>query len=131
MKVVWTITARKSLVVIHNFIAIENPHAAKRVVRQLRQVTDKLADFPNFGRLGIEQGTREVIVPNLAYIVVYRVANSQVQVLGLIHTSQDRIANEIDENLGKIEAKYGVFPSSVDYIRRIREGREDEDDHED
>ena len=41
MKVVWTIAARKSLVVIHNFIAIKNQHAAKRIVRQLRQVTDR------------------------------------------------------------------------------------------
>lgn len=81
MMVAWTIGALQSLQVVHAHIASENPVAAKRVIKQLKRLTDKLSEFPNMGRTGLRQGTREIVNSNLPYIVVYRVKAGEVQIL--------------------------------------------------
>jgi plasmid stabilization system protein ParE len=43
--------------------------------------------MPHRGRAGRLFGTRELIHPELPYIVVYRVARESVEVLRVLHTS--------------------------------------------
>jgi toxin ParE1/3/4 len=42
------------------------------------------------GRDGVLSGTRELIVPGLPYIIVYRVAPEEVVVVGVYHGAQLR-----------------------------------------
>jgi toxin ParE1/3/4 len=44
--------------------------------------------FPFRGRAGEEPDTRELVVPRTAYIVVYRVRESVVEILRVIHGAQ-------------------------------------------
>ena len=46
--------------------------------------------FPRSGRLGQVQGTREVVVPGLPYIVVYTHDDIGVDIVAIFHGAQKR-----------------------------------------
>jgi toxin ParE1/3/4 len=48
-----------------------------------------LCDHPEIGRVGRIPGTRELVIPGLPYIVPYRVKSAAIQILGVLHTSQE------------------------------------------
>jgi plasmid stabilization system protein ParE len=48
-----------------------------------------LQDFPLSGRAGHVPGTRELVVPGLPYIIIYRTTKTAVEILRVFHTSQD------------------------------------------
>ena len=72
------------------FIRADNPTAAARVRRTIRGSVLRLLDFPESGRTGHIQGTREVVVSGLPFVVVYRVTGETVEILRVFHTSQER-----------------------------------------
>ena len=88
MEIIWRRAALNDLEAIREFIAQDNPRAATRIFAAIKAAIDPLADHPNLGRPGRVEGTRELIVANLPYIVVYRVAEGVVRVLAVIHTSR-------------------------------------------
>ncbi len=53
-----------------------------------------LTDFPMIGHGGSLQGTRELVVPGLPYIIVHRVEPGTVVVLGVYHGAQRRPGQE-------------------------------------
>ncbi|MEW6459095.1 MAG: type II toxin-antitoxin system RelE/ParE family toxin [Bacillota bacterium] len=73
-KLIWSPTAKYDLEDIAAFIAEDNPSAAERFVRSLFQVVERLADFPESGRIVPEfndPAIREVIRKPCR--IVYRV----------------------------------------------------------
>lgn len=72
------------------YIEAENPAAAARVRRTIRGSVLRLLDFPESGRAGHIQGTQEFVVTGLPFVVVYRVTGDTVEILRVLHTSQDR-----------------------------------------
>jgi len=89
MRLRWTPPARDHLSEIHDYIAKNNPAAARRVVGQVRKDADLLRDNPGMGRLGRVEGTREVVVSRFPYIIVYRAAApDQVYIAAVIHSSR-------------------------------------------
>jgi addiction module RelE/StbE family toxin len=90
VSVEWLNAATRSLRQVHARIAADNPEAARKVVKRIQQAVERLADFPESGRLGQVAGTRELVVPGLPYLVVYRVGKESVEILRVFHTSQDR-----------------------------------------
>jgi toxin ParE1/3/4 len=66
-------------------IAEDNPAAATRLVERIQTTVERLRDFPALGRPGRVSGTRELVIPGTSYIVPYRVAEEQIQILALIH----------------------------------------------
>ena len=88
MKLRWLKAGTRSLRLVHAHIAMDNPVAAKRVVERIESSLERLAIFPESGRIGQVSGTREVVVPGLPYIVVYRVS-AEVEILRVFHAAQD------------------------------------------
>lgn len=88
MEIIWRRAALNDLRSIHEFIAEDNPGAAARVHAAIRAAVGSLADHPNLGRAGRVEGTRELVIVGLPYIVAYRVADDQVRILAVIHTSR-------------------------------------------
>ena len=81
MQVVWTRPALRHLDEIQDYIAKDSPTAAYRVANAIVSRTDDgLSRNPLMGRRGRAPGTREFILSDLPYIVVYQVT-SQVEVL--------------------------------------------------
>ena len=68
-----------------NYIAHDNPHAARSIVFRILAAVDRLAQAPGLGRPGRVPGTRELLVPSTPYIVPYRVRNNAVDILRVYH----------------------------------------------
>jgi addiction module RelE/StbE family toxin len=90
MKVIWTNPALKDLEAILDYIALENPIAAYEVATSIQLATEKLADFPDIGRQGRVANTRELILPDLPYVLPYEVCRDteEVYVLTVFHTDR-------------------------------------------
>jgi len=90
MRVKWLRKALNNLDEIAGYIAQENPAAAKQVVARLHEATQRLSQQPQMGRPGRVSGTRELPLPDLPFIVPYRVRQSTVEILRVFHTSRQR-----------------------------------------
>lgn len=89
MKVRWLTGALQSLRSVHRHIAVEDAVAAGKVVSRIERVVERLSDHPMSGRVGRVEGTREVVVPGLPYLVVYRVEPQQVTILRVFHGKRE------------------------------------------
>ncbi|SNS91307.1 addiction module toxin, RelE/StbE family [Tardiphaga sp. OK246] len=92
MKIVFDAKAISDLENIRQWIARENPLMATKVLERLFSGVRSLALFPARGRNGLEPGTRELVVPGLPYIVVYKIYDdvNELVVAAVFHTSQGR-----------------------------------------
>jgi toxin ParE1/3/4 len=84
----WTSRALRRLEAIGDYIAKDSPAAADRVTERLSTATQILNSHPAIGRAGRISGTRELVVADLPYIIPYRVTETSVEILSIIHTSQ-------------------------------------------
>jgi toxin ParE1/3/4 len=90
MRVRWTPDAARDLELIGKHIAKTNSTAALRIVRAIYGSVEMLSAFPRRGRAGREGGTRELVLTQLRYVVVYRIKEEQVQILRIYHGAQER-----------------------------------------
>ena len=89
MKLVWQPQAFEDLKSIQHYIVADDPIAAKRiVVATVSMVHDQLTAFPQSGRPGRIEGTRELVVPKTPFIVPYRVTGDTIEILGVHRASQ-------------------------------------------
>ena len=88
MIVRWLKTARNNRFEQLDYIAADNPTAAARVDEEIERQTDLLAQFPNMGREGRVNGTRELVINRSPYIVVYRVKKDRIEIIRLLHGAQ-------------------------------------------
>jgi toxin ParE1/3/4 len=89
----YTVRARLHLEAIAEYIAARNPNAARRVATRIRETIELLTSFPMMGRTGILAGTREMVVPGLPYLIVYRIDGGDSEtliILGIYHGAQRR-----------------------------------------
>ncbi|MGE4557623.1 MAG: type II toxin-antitoxin system RelE/ParE family toxin [Desulfovibrionaceae bacterium] len=63
----------------------ENPEAARCVAAQIKNAVESLDSFPQLGRDGAVQGTKELVVPRIPFVCVYRERDGQVEILRLLH----------------------------------------------
>jgi toxin ParE1/3/4 len=63
---------------------------ANRVVRSVYDACQTLRHLPFRGRAGRLEGTRELVVPRLPYLVVYEVHGDRVMILSVVHGAQKR-----------------------------------------
>jgi toxin ParE1/3/4 len=89
MRLRWTAPAAKDLYNIVQRIRKNNPSAAADLAMALYDGCGTLMDFPRRGRNGRTEGTRELVVPGLPYIVVYRIQDQYVELLRICHGAQD------------------------------------------
>ena len=90
MRVRWTTTAADDLAQIVAYIRKDNPEAARRVAQKVFEGVVALGMFPNRGRAGLVEDTREIIFAPWPYIAVYEIIHDQVCVLRIRHAAQDR-----------------------------------------
>jgi toxin ParE1/3/4 len=89
MIVRFSTAARADVQSIFDYIALENPGAAARVIGTIEQATLRLGLFPLSGRTGAVDGTRELVVPRLPYIAVYRIKAETVEIIAVFHAAQN------------------------------------------
>ena len=89
MRIRWTPEAVNDLEQIGRHILRQNPSVARTVIRTITDGIEGLKKFPNLGRAGQVENTRELVVPSLPYIVVYRIKQENVEILRVYHGAQD------------------------------------------
>ena len=87
-------SAQADIQSIYDYIAHENPTIAAQVVGAIETATLRLAQFPLSGRMGAVEKTRELVIPRLPYIAVYRVRDEEVQIIAVFHAAQDVQRNQ-------------------------------------
>lgn len=84
-EIIWTEPALEELNAIAEYIALDNPSAAKRLVADVFDKTNRLVDFPKSGRIPPELPDsiyREILVPPCR--IFYREDKQQVIVIYLM-----------------------------------------------
>lgn len=84
----WLRKALKNLEQAYDYIAEADSEAAIALVLKIQAATDQLSEFPMMGRPGRLSGTRELMIVNTPYLVIYRVKGSTVEVLRVLHSSR-------------------------------------------
>jgi toxin ParE1/3/4 len=88
MQVVWTEFALRDLASLRAFIARDKRSAADNQVQTVVAAVAGLANFPETGRAGRREGTRELVVGRTPYLVPYRIRGERVEVLRVLHGRQ-------------------------------------------
>jgi toxin ParE1/3/4 len=88
MKIEWSPEAAGDFAGIVAYIHERNPSAAARVAHSMYDSVASLESFPNRGRPGRVDGTRELVLAPLPFIVVYRVRRDVVEVARVLHGAQ-------------------------------------------
>jgi addiction module RelE/StbE family toxin len=89
MKVFWTLNAIKHLTNIYEYIALNSPTYARRMVDRITRRSEQISTHPLSGRKVPEyeaDDIRELI--ETPYRIIYRVKPDQIDVLAVIHGAQ-------------------------------------------
>jgi len=84
----WTRRALRDMQHLHDYIADDNPAAARRMVSRIREATSHLRRSPQIGKRGRIEDTRELVIAGTSYIMVYCLEGEQVQIVAVIHSAQ-------------------------------------------
>jgi plasmid stabilization system protein ParE len=89
MRICWTPLATGDLQRINDYLKENHPHYREPTIRKLYAAIQSLKEWPHLGRVGREEGTRELLFPPLPYVAVYRVKERSVEVLRIYHGAQN------------------------------------------
>ncbi len=84
----WTPRALRRLESVWAFIAPENPAAADRTMQRIVDAAEILAAHPAMGRPGRIMGTRELVLADTPYLIAYRVSETEIAILTVLHAAQ-------------------------------------------
>lgn len=87
MIVRWTRQAIRDRASIFDYIAEKNPRAALSIDGAFEQAAIQLTEFPHSGKLGLIEGTRELL-PHSSYRMIYEVSGGALFILTIVHTSR-------------------------------------------
>jgi toxin ParE1/3/4 len=85
VKLVWALSALEDRRAIYDHIDAGDPRAAVLVDERIVAAVQRLVDYPESGRPGRVDGTRELVIACTPYIAPYRVVDEVVRILRVIH----------------------------------------------
>lgn len=89
MRLVWSKRFRDEMRREVSYIKARNPTAAEAVRQRIAKAVRRLRQFPEAGRAWRFAGSRELMIPGLPYIVIYKVVGDEVVVGQLFHASRE------------------------------------------
>jgi toxin ParE1/3/4 len=81
----WARDAVSDLDSIEEYIGRDNLEAAFRTLAEIIRQLEKLAEHPGIGRPGRVEGTRELVIAGLPYVVAYLHRGDTVSILRILH----------------------------------------------
>jgi len=90
MRIRWTPAAADDLEAIADYLTKHFPSFTQTTIREIYETIATLRSLPQRGRIGREDGTRELVIARLPYIVVYRIKADAVEILHVYHGAQNR-----------------------------------------
>lgn len=90
MLIRWSESAQKDIAsILAYFLKINEKDVGQQLVNRLFSAVKLLSRFPNSGRPGQVQKTRELVIPDQSYLLVYRVTG-HVEIVRVLHARQKR-----------------------------------------
>ena len=88
--VIWSDPARADLRSIHDFIAHDSTHYARKVTQDIVTKTDGLDQLPRMGKMVPELGNEAIRELSLySYRILYEIREPDIIVLAVIHKRRD------------------------------------------
>ena len=88
MRLEWSVFAQADREAIFDYIEADSPQAAVTVDDRIRVQVEELVQFPEIGRPGRIEGTRELVIHRTPYIAAYRLTGDTVRILRVLHGAQ-------------------------------------------
>jgi toxin ParE1/3/4 len=85
VKIRWTPLAAADLKSAYDYLNERNPEQAGTQIDRILASTDILERYPNAGRNGRLQGTRELVVAGTPFVVYYRIREDRTEILSVLH----------------------------------------------
>lgn len=89
MRLLWSPSAVADRTDIFDYIAAENPAAALASDTAIARHVERLRRFPNAGRIGRVEGTRELVLPRTPFVAVYRATPTGIILLRILHGARE------------------------------------------
>lgn len=84
----WADSAHRDIAaILRYFIEKQEKDVGQKLVNRLFSVVELLAQFPNSGRPGQVEGTRDLVIPDQSYVLVYKVTE-HVEIARVLHNRQ-------------------------------------------
>ena len=88
MQLRWTEEAANDLERIADYLIQNTPGRAPALVQRIYDAAGSLLTLPHRGRLGKVEGTRELVLSALPYVLVYVVRQDVIVVVRILHGAQ-------------------------------------------
>ncbi len=85
MRLEWSLSAIEDREAIFDYIEQDNPQAAIDIDEHISVRVEGLRQFPESGRPGRVEGTRELVIDRTPYIAAYRILGDTVCILRVLH----------------------------------------------
>lgn len=89
MKLAWSLLALHDFESATDYIAKDNPHAARQVAERILDATRRLCEYPFIGRVGDDPEQREWLVSRTPYVLIYEIHDDTIYIVRVWHTSRD------------------------------------------
>ena len=89
MQLRWTEEAATDLERIADYLFVHAPDRAEKLVRTVYEAPATLLTFPQRGRPGGKDGTRELVLTPLPYLLVYAVRDEVIFIVRILHGAQE------------------------------------------
>ena len=89
-RVRWSPAAADDLEDIRNYLQAHHPSFMQPTVRKLYDAARSLKQMPERGRAGQKEGTRELVLTPLPYVIVYGVKPDMVHIFRVLHAARER-----------------------------------------
>jgi len=81
----WTRAASQDLESVERYISLDNPDVPIDTVLEIIRRVETLAEHPGMGRPGRVEGTRELVLGSLPYVVPYVHQSDTIIILRVLH----------------------------------------------
>jgi toxin ParE1/3/4 len=89
MQLRWTTAAADDLEGIAEYLLERSPQNAAELIRKIYEAPSILVNYPSLGRPGKKEGTRELVIAPLPYIVIYQILDDILYIVRILHGAQD------------------------------------------
>lgn len=89
LSVLETIRALQTLSEVLRYYEDQQNGLGARFLRSYDEQIERLRDMPKIGRIGRVFGTRELVMQNFPFLVVYRIRKEYLEIINLIHQSKN------------------------------------------
>jgi len=88
VKIEWSPSAIADRNAIFDYIETDSSRAAITVDERIEAAVLRLTQFPQSGRPGRVEGTRELVVTDAPYVLPYQVNGDTVRILRVLHSAR-------------------------------------------